>query len=146
MSKCQNLTLLEQLQAGIRFIDIRCRHFKDTFELHHGVESLGMDFTYVLDTCRDFLRDHGEECIIMSVKREHQSEGNQKTFQQVLADYIQTYSNVLAWYRGNTIPELDAVKGKVVLFRRFYLMSGSDCTQWGIDLSHWPDDATFIWP
>jgi 1-phosphatidylinositol phosphodiesterase len=33
---CQTRTLAEQLKAGIRFLDIRCRHISDAFAIHHG--------------------------------------------------------------------------------------------------------------
>ena len=61
ISKCQNLKLDAQLNAGIRCIDIRCREFNNTFELHHGVEYLGMNFDYVLTTCLSFLKSHAGE-------------------------------------------------------------------------------------
>jgi len=42
-AKCQNLSLSSQLDAGVRFVDIRCRHLNNTFVIHHrsagGAES-----------------------------------------------------------------------------------------------------------
>jgi Domain of unknown function (DUF5050)/Phosphatidylinositol-specific phospholipase C, X domain len=145
MSRCQNLTLPEQLAAGIRFIDIRCRHFHDKFELHHGREYLGLDFDYVLDACRPFLRAHRRECIIMSVKEEHDAAGNKKTFEEVFDEYVRKDPDL--WYLGNTIPALlPRNRGKVVLLRRFYIAPDSDRTRHGIDLTAWVDNATFTWP
>jgi 1-phosphatidylinositol phosphodiesterase len=144
ISKCQNLALDAQLNAGIRCIDIRCRQFNNTFELHHGREYLGMNFSYVLTTCLSFLQAHAGECIIMSVKEEHDPAGNTMTFQQVFTEYMQP--NVKSWYLGNTIPALSAVRGKMVLLRRFYIEPNSDPTVWGIDLSAWPENTTFTLP
>jgi hypothetical protein len=145
MSKCQNLTLEEQLPVGIRFIDIRCRHFHDKFELHHGSDYLGLNFDYVLNKCRAFLKAHRRECIIMSVKEEHDAAGNKKTFEEVFDEYVQKDPDL--WYLGNTIPALSPdVRGKIVLLRRFYIAPNSDPTKHGIDLTAWVDNATFTWP
>jgi hypothetical protein len=145
ISKCQNLPLPEQLEAGIRFIDIRCRHFEDAFQLHHGAEFLHLDFDYVLKSCRDFLKGHKRECIIMSVKEEHDAAGNKKTFEEVFDGYVQSDPNL--WSLGNTIPTLsDQVRGKTVLLRRFYIAPDSDATKRGIDLTAWLDNKTFTWP
>src|SRR5687767_170537 len=35
-AKCQNLTISQQLDAGIRFLDIRNRHIDNAFAIHHG--------------------------------------------------------------------------------------------------------------
>src|SRR5579864_9502172 len=35
-TKCQNLSLAEQLMAGVRFLDIRCRHTNNAFAIYHG--------------------------------------------------------------------------------------------------------------
>lgn len=145
ISKCQNLTLKQQLEAGIRFIDIRCRQFNDTFELHHGAEYLHLNFSDVLTACQDFLATHPRECIIMSVKEEHDAAGNKKTFEQVFVDYVQ--GNPDLWHLGNTIPQFsDGIRGKIVLLRRFYIAPGSDASQRGIDITAWLDNQTFSWP
>lgn len=144
ISRCQNRTLPEQLAAGVRFIDIRCRHYKDKFELHHGSEYLGMDFGYVLKSCRKFLTDQPQECIVMSVKEEHDAADNKKTFEQVFNKYVATDAGL--WHLGNTIPTLGAVRQKVVLLRRFYISPDSNPAQRGIDLTAWIDNATFTWP
>jgi hypothetical protein len=145
ISKCQNLTLQQQLEAGIRFIDIRCRQFHDKFELHHGAEYLHLNFDDVLKTCRDFLNGHKRECIIMSVKEEHDAAGNKKTFEEVFDEYVQSDPNL--WSLGNTIPTLsDKIRGRIVLLRRFYIAPNSDVTKRGIDITAWLDNKTFTWP
>ena len=146
ISKCQNLTLRQQLDAGIRFIDIRCRNYYDTFELHHGSDYLGLNFAYVLNGCRDFLNAHEDECIIMSVKEEYKPVGNTKTFSEVFNGYVEKYKNELAWYFDAEIPQLAKVRKRIVLFRRFYVPPGSDTTHWGIDMTAWLENETFTWP
>lgn len=144
ISKCQNLKLDEQLMAGIRYIDIRCRHYYDVFELHHGREYLHLNFDYVLTACEAFLKEHNKECIVMLVQNEYQPAGNVKTFEQVFNEYVQRYPDL--FYLGNTIPTLSRVRGKVVVLRRFYISPGSNSNNMGIDITAWPDNTTFTWP
>ncbi|MCB1954088.1 MAG: phosphatidylinositol-specific phospholipase C domain-containing protein [Rhodocyclaceae bacterium] len=145
ISKCHNLTLKQQLEAGIRFIDIRCRHFRDKFEIHHGVEYLDLTFDDVWQTCQDFLKANDRECIIMSIKEEHDAASNEKTFEEVFDGYVQKAPDL--WSLGNTIPSLSKdVRGTIVLLRRFFIAPDSDVTRRGIDLTAWLDNKTFTWP
>ena len=34
---CQSLSLPEQLEAGVRFLDVRARHLKNKLPIHHGI-------------------------------------------------------------------------------------------------------------
>ena len=67
-AKCQNLTLGEQLAAGVRYFDIRCRHQSDGFEIYHGPLYQQQTFDQVLSTMYAFLDEHPPPTILMSVK------------------------------------------------------------------------------
>lgn len=79
-AKCQNLTIEEQLQAGVRFLDIRCRHIGDAFVIHHGPVYQELNFTDVLQSVANFLQANPSETVIMSVKEEYTPEGNTRSF------------------------------------------------------------------
>ena len=134
-AKCQNLTIAEQLNAGVRFLDIRCRHIDNTFTIHHGSVYQNINFDDVLNACTSFLDDNPSESIIMSVKEEYDPENNTRTFLQTLNSYISQTSSY--WYLNNTVPILGSARGKIVLFRRF----GSASI--GLNASNWADDTTF---
>jgi 1-phosphatidylinositol phosphodiesterase len=68
--KTQNLDLADQLDAGIRFVDIRLAHYRDNLFVHHDVVHMGKCYADVLNTCTDFLRQHPSETIFLSVKNE----------------------------------------------------------------------------
>lgn len=68
--KTQNLDLSDQLQAGIRFVDIRLAHYRDDLYVHHDVVHMGKCYADVLNTCTGFLRQHPSESIFLSVKNE----------------------------------------------------------------------------
>ena len=134
---CQTMTLREQLDAGIRFVDIRCRHIDDVFTIHHGVVYEHLNFGGgVRDICLQFLAEHPNECIVMSIKQEYDPTGNTRTFTQTFEWYLE--GNRDSWYLADTMPTLDAVRGKIVLFRRFEAPYAL-----GLQALPWHDNATF---
>ena len=135
-AKCQNLTIPAQLGAGVRFLDIRCRHQNDAFEIYHGPIYQKDNFENVVGYCLDFLRAHPSETIIMSVKEEYGATGNTRSFESTFDDYVAR--NPSAWLLNSTISTLNQARGKIVLLRRFHA-----ATPMGIDASNWPDNQTF---
>ena len=79
-SECQSWTITDQLRAGIRFLDIRPRHFKDGLPIHHDAEYLNTNFGKVLQEVTDYLKLHLRETIFMRVKEEYTPEGNTRSF------------------------------------------------------------------
>lgn len=136
-AKCQNLTLEEQLNAGIRYIDIRCRSYKDSFEIYHGAIYQKLNFDDVINTCTNFLSDNPTETIIMSVKEEYNPLGSIKTFEEILKSYLEKNKSI--WLLNDRIHQLGEVRGKIVLLRRFSAKE----TPLGIDASNWQDNTTF---
>ncbi|MCA1623235.1 MAG: phosphatidylinositol-specific phospholipase C [Acidobacteria bacterium] len=151
MTVCQKLSLKEQLEAGVRFIDIRCRHIENVFTIHHGSVYQGMNFgAAVLNVCLAFLLENPSESIVMSIKKEHTTENCTRTFKDTFEWYIRDCRD--RWYLGDTVPKLGDVRGKIVLFRRFSESVTEDergetasGTVLGIDASPglWSDNATF---
>lgn len=136
-AKCQNLTIADQLNAGIRFLDIRCRHLDNAFTIHHGSVYQNINFADVLNDTIGFLNANPGETVIMSVKEEHTPSGTTRSFEATFDAYVAQSPS--KWHLGSGIPTLDAVRGKIVLFRRF----GASSTPKGIDASNWPDNTTF---
>ncbi|RFS22720.1 phosphatidylinositol diacylglycerol-lyase [Chitinophaga silvatica] len=136
-AKCQTLSIREQLDAGTRYLDIRCRHIGDAFAIHHGSIYQNMNFTDVLTMCYDFLAANPTETIIMSVKEEYDPTNNTRSFEQTFDSYTQLQPS--KWNLGATIPNLGSVRGKIVLVRRF----GASNTPKGIDATNWADNTTF---
>jgi Phosphatidylinositol-specific phospholipase C, X domain./Ricin-type beta-trefoil lectin domain. len=136
-AKCQNLTIAQQLNAGVRFLDIRCRHIDNAFTIHHGSIYQNANFDDVLNAVIGFLNANPTETVIMSVKEEHTPSNNTRSFEQTFDWYVS--KNPGKWHLGSAIPKLSDVRGKIVLFRRF----GAGSTPKGIDASNWPDNTTF---
>ncbi|GGB02596.1 1-phosphatidylinositol phosphodiesterase [Puia dinghuensis] len=143
---CQSLSLGDQLNAGSRFLDIRCRNVNDSFAIHHGSIYQHLNFTDVLNACKTFFAAHPNETIIMSVKEEYTASGNTLSFEQVfLQHYYASNSNL--FYMGTSVPNLGAVRGKIVLLRRFNAYDSAtgaaDGNLYGIDATNWGDNTTF---
>ena len=135
-ARCQNLTIPAQLNAGVRFLDIRCRHANDAFEIYHGPIYQKDDFAGVVTYVADFLRAHPSETVILSVQETDGARDNTRSFEATFADYL---ANTPApWLLDATIPTLNRARGKIVLLRRF-----DSAKPLGIDASNWPDNSTF---
>lgn len=135
-AKTQDLSIAEQLNAGVRFLDIRCRHIDNAFTIHHGAIYQNLNFDDVLNACYTFLQNNPSETIIMSVKEEYDASNTTRSFEQTFDSYVQ--KNPTKWDLGANIPTLGSVRGKIKLLRRF-----SSGTTKGINASPWADNTTF---
>jgi len=138
-AKCQNLNLSSQLNAGVRFVDIRCRHLNNAFVIHHGSVYQNANFDDVLNAVISFLNTNPSECVMMSVKEEYNASGNTRTFEQTFDSYVA--KNPSKWNLSSSIPTIGSAKGKITLFRRF----GANSIPKGIDASVWPDNTSFTY-
>jgi 1-phosphatidylinositol phosphodiesterase len=137
LARTQDASLDAQLAHGVRVFDIRCRHECDVFHINHGAIALGLMFDDVVKACGLFLAQHPGETIVMSVKDECGSRACTRSFAQTFAYYVARHAHV-RWLLAQRIPTLDEARGAIVLLRRF----ASPC-EVGIDLTAWPENATF---
>lgn len=138
IAKCQNLTITQQLNAGVRYLDIRCRHINNEFAIHHGPIFQNMYFDDVLSACIGLLNQNPTECIIMAIKPEHTESNNTRTFEETFNAYMS--QNPDKWYTSSNIPILGLARGKIVLVRRFPAATLPK----GIDATGWADNTTFV--
>jgi len=130
-AKCQSLTLAQQLEAGVRFFDIRCRHQNDQFAIYHGPVSQKLTFGAVLKAMRVFIKKNPREFLILSIKEEHRPSKTTRSFPDTLLSYIKKEPR--SWHIKEAIPQLSDVRGKLVLLRRFPSSKplGISATDWG---------------
>lgn len=113
-AECQNTTVAEQLNSGIRFLDVRCRVTDGSFAIHHGASYQNMMFGDVLGACWDFLAAHPTETVLMRVKQEY-SEESDDTFRRVFDDYLDVRGWRPLFRIDPSLPSLGQARGKVVL-------------------------------
>ncbi|EJR80236.1 phosphatidylinositol-specific phospholipase C [Bacillus cereus] len=116
IAQTQSMSLNAQLDAGIRYIDIRCRYTDGSFAIHHGPIFLHSMFGDVLNITTQFLDNHPGETVFMRVKQEHSSVSND-IFNQTLKEYIDRYPGYFfdSKNRTNTDPTLREMRGKIVI-------------------------------
>ena len=137
-AKNQDKTYREQLDMGVRFLDIRNNNYEDEFWIYHGIVDQKHKFDHVLEEVDKFLAANPSETIIMGIKKEGADTGSTRSFEQTLMWYMKESHAEERWYTGTTIPNLGDVRGKIVLLRRF----AADTIQ-GIDTDSWQGTAPY---
>ncbi|QDY76178.1 phosphatidylinositol-specific phospholipase C [Streptomyces qinzhouensis] len=114
-ARCQDTTITQQLESGIRFLDIRCRPTEGSFAIHHGEVFQQMMFGDVLNQCQAFLQANPKETVLMRVKKEHSNESD-ATFRQIFDSYRNRPQYAGLIRVGDGLPPLGTARGKIVLF------------------------------
>ncbi|XP_070554626.1 1-phosphatidylinositol phosphodiesterase-like [Ptychodera flava] len=117
LAQCQSWNLDTQLDAGIRFLDIRCRHFYDVLTIHNGVYYQHAIFIGVLRTVTSFLRRHPQEAVLMRVKKEHTEYGD-RSMEELFREAIGMFDSKFFW-TTNSMPNLGQARGKIVFLDDF---------------------------
>lgn len=115
LAKTQTLSIYNQLQAGIRMLDIRCRHIRDSFTIHHGPVYLDLIFADVLNDVTRFLATNKGEVVLMRIKEEHEPSENTRTFADTLRTYINDPKYSPYFWREETLPTLGTGRGKIII-------------------------------
>ncbi len=114
--ECQTMTISEQLQNGIRFFDIRCRHIDNKFAIHHAEVFQNLMFEDVLTSCKEFLSQYPSEFILMRIKPEHTEENCERSFAET---FTQEYYDNNLFYCETDIPSVKQIRGKIYILKQF---------------------------
>ncbi|WP_157975283.1 phosphatidylinositol-specific phospholipase C [Photorhabdus sp. CRCIA-P01] len=146
--QCQDLSISDQLQLGIRYLDIRC-HAKTNdggfvidghegrwiFKTYHGIINEYIVFGSVINDCQNFLKANPSETILMCIKQE-QSTASDELFDAIFKHYKDKYSPL--FHDDSQIPKLGDVRGKVVVISRNKDLPGIAWTSMDIE-DHFDD-------
>lgn len=109
--KCQNLTIKEQLENGIRFFDFRLEKYNDDFRFcHDKLISYKLMFHEIFNQLKLFLKNNPSEFIILSIKKDN---GNDFT-----KEWEEKYSSDAIFYSGDSFPKVSKCRGKIILLSR----------------------------
>ncbi|KAK3716023.1 hypothetical protein LTR37_006753 [Vermiconidia calcicola] len=131
----QHLKIVGQLNAGIRYFDLRCGLRADVVEMVHGPTYLGLTLEKVLHHMYTWLSRHPTETLIVQIKEDRRSERSSVHFMKAISDVVTMNSD--RWRTANTIPTLGDLRGRIQLFRRF---AGPSLLAYGMDVSEWEDN------
>lgn len=149
-SKCQNLSIDEQLSVGVRFLDLRVEKDGERLRLVHGSSKCYKTASYkeflmledVLYDCASFLKVNPSETLVLSIKCDH-GDTSENTFDTFFEHYLTSD----LWYKENRIPQLFEVRGKMVFFNRFSVDSANENyndSNTGLNFSGWPDQGKYL--
>ena len=147
--RCQAVGVRAQLDAGVRFLDVRVScagaASSDLALVHSAFPVSLTGARWLADLLADvygFLDAQPRETVLVSLKREGTGRGSDADLSRHLhARYCVPAGR---WHTAPHVPTLGEARGKVVLVRRFGLDDGLRAEQpgWGgIDGSAWPDNC-----
>ncbi|MFM0704387.1 phosphatidylinositol-specific phospholipase C [Paraburkholderia sediminicola] len=113
----QAWSISEQLEAGVRYLDIRTRRTRGqgvhALAIHHSFVFQDLWFNDVMDSVVAFLRMHPAEVVIMRLKGdEDTAEEGSKSYAEIWPDYMAVYAAYFAKVTS-PLPTLGALRGKV---------------------------------
>ncbi|MFE7558788.1 phosphatidylinositol-specific phospholipase C domain-containing protein [Kitasatospora sp. NPDC057500] len=119
-TQCQSKSITELLEAGVRFLDVRCVHAHGTwdFPVFHGSVYQETHFADVERACRDFLHAHPSETILMNLQQEINNGLVNRTGEEFLERFLDLYDPSV-WVFPNSSPKLEDCRGKIVLVRAY---------------------------
>lgn len=117
--KTQSLTITQQLNAGVRYLDVRLRHTGNSFAVHHGAFYQEAMFGDVLGEVVRFLANNPSEFVFMRVKEEYKPANNTRSFERTFDSYRARYSSYIWSPTSDTNPRISDVRGRIVFLQDF---------------------------
>jgi len=121
----QDLTLKEQLEAGVRFVDIRPCLVGDELIITHGITKQHITLDEVFEILFDFLEAHPSETITIAFLTEWKDECDFSHLYEYLKEFIPTKKDYLI--TGSSLGEkklseltMSECRGKIILTSRMY--------------------------
>lgn len=137
--ECQNWNLTVQMEAGMRYFDIRARLKNDELRIYHTSGDTGFSYEDVLLRMCGFLKKNPSETIVMRLKEEGVPLGhNTITFEDAfnsyrdsrtstrscVSDHLYLHNNTDSGDKSAVIPTLGDLRSKIFLLQNFKAPSG----------------------
>ena len=134
--QCQSLSLEEQLNLGVRFLDIRLKEENNKLKAVHGFIDQKASFAQITKVVESFLNKHTNEFLIMSIKEEAAASSSSLSFE----DCLKTYLGSDKYLKDTLLPEkVGDARGKVILLSRY-----QNSTIGVPAFKEWKDSASFV--
>jgi len=142
----QSVSILDQLNSGVRCFDLRVRLNGTTLEMYHGPISLGLTFDSVCQTMYTWLAEHPREFLLASIKKENTDSSDEYAFAAAMDIYTTDYAT--HWLTTDTVLLIAVPRKHFQLIRRYKISNkwpGPLIPHIGIDLSYgWTDNSPYI--
>lgn len=136
----QTLNITAQLNAGIRYFDLRCGLRDNILEMVHGQAILNLRFEQVLADMYAWLAAHPSEALVAQIKRDRKDESSTLHFAQAIVNLLGATPD--HWRTATTTPLLGELRGRIQLFRRFESSPAHPLGAYGLDVSRWQDNPS----
>lgn len=134
-SQCQEKTIIEQLDLGIRCLDFRpsCSMNSDgtcSFDIAHGYVSMDVTFDDVMDQTLVWLAEHPTEFIIVKLKNENADDSDEFTYwkQYIRSKIVETLPVSRYIEVFDPSMKLSEARGKILFMSRDHYYSSSSIT------------------
>ncbi|XP_017570824.1 1-phosphatidylinositol phosphodiesterase [Pygocentrus nattereri] len=116
LAQCNSWPLASQLQAGIRFLDIRVRHIRGNLTIHHGISYQWAHFGDVLEGIASFLKQHPTETVLMRLREELSETGD---IYGAVVRYVHQYAHWDLLWHSRLMPTMGEARGKLIVLQDF---------------------------
>lgn len=137
LPQCQSMSLLDQLNSGLRYFDIRYRYLNDRLHVVHGLSDQKASFEGVLMLMDLWLQQHPTETILLNASTDGVPEEDLIDRDYLVAHCSLTKGQIREYYKTNVVmrrvwtteglshpddarPTLGDLRGKI------YIVRGSD--------------------
>jgi len=121
--RTQVLTIKQQLEYGIRVLDIRVRHTGNKLAVHHGPVYLHLMFGEVINQIDEFLQENPTETVLVRIEEEHkQDSNNTRDIRYTLKEYVSNSTHYLD--TSNESITLGSARGKYILLSTNFYLGG----------------------
>ena len=135
--KCQTLTVSDQLEIGVRFLDIRLQLVNDELKIVHSFVDQQTDFSDIMDDMAAFLRENPSEFLLVSFKEDADPKRSEADFSATLEAALHAYPDIVS--ESNALPvTVGEARGKLHVIARY-----ADATLGLPCHSGWVDDDSF---
>lgn len=142
-ANAQSMSLGDQLDAGVRFVDLRLKADADgNMHVYHGPIRQPQSGAEALQDVSDFLEKHPGETVLISIKNEGSTGGqNDIDFQNGVEGLMAQHPGLFSG--TSTVPTMGEVRGQAVLIRRYDTPQEGNLpgATRGIDATGWPDNT-----
>lgn len=152
-AQCQWFSIIQQLNRGIRFLDIRCNYETGSetgltqhiyFPVYHGIARQNILFEEIQAQCVAFLDANPSEFILMNIQMNEGTEDRAigAQFGSKFLDLIEPYKDY--WYMETgvkiqpgfgpvpNLPTIHDVRKRIVLVRSIAIMNSNSIVGWEI--------------
>ncbi len=122
LTSTQDLNLEEQLEAGVRSLDIRIHSRGDGYGIYHGLMYMNIMMDDVIDACREFLSEHPTEFILLFFQYE---QGQEFWHSTPVVEKLRA-SDTELFYQGTTFENVKVsdLAGKIVPILNYFRSEG----------------------